>query len=470
MQSENFDKKIKDSLSQRPPGNESPEWEKMEPLLDAHLPVRKKDRRRIFFIFFFFLVLGGGAFFISQNNSEEKKNVTETKVDTDAIQKDQPSATDRWGENDNSTPGTNSISVSPNNTAEAASSQKKDEPDSEDLARIQSQDLLQNLPPQKTGIDPKRKNISKDNQSTELTNKNEIVKQSEVEQPDNLPVKKTAPEKSVQDNAVVINSGITKNNNEKSKDPENINPDPIDNNTRDDKASLKNNSEEQKQPVSQPKQTANSKNPKQKTKSSFLNNLFFTVSAGPDFSTVGLERTGELEPVFGAGIGYQFSKKFSIRTGFYSARKVYSADPDDYHPPYNFWAYYPNLKNIDANCKVYEFPVTIDYTISQNKKQSWFASAGLSSILMKKETYDYYFKPNSSPTYITYTRTINNENKHFFSMVNVSGGYTRNINKNLSLRAEPYAKFSLDGVGYGKVRLNSGGVLLSAIIKPFAKD
>src|SRR5258707_3689588 len=79
MQSENFDKKIKDSLSQRPPGNDNPEWDKMEKLLDKHLPLEKKDRRRIFFILFSFLLLGGGAFLIWQNNSGSKNEVA--KID-----------------------------------------------------------------------------------------------------------------------------------------------------------------------------------------------------------------------------------------------------------------------------------------------------------------------------------------------------------------------------------------------------
>src|SRR4030095_16653768 len=79
MQSENFDKKLKDSLSQRPPGNDKPEWEKMETLLDKHLPVEKKDRRRIFFILFSFLLLGGGAFLIWQNNTGSKNDVAETR-------------------------------------------------------------------------------------------------------------------------------------------------------------------------------------------------------------------------------------------------------------------------------------------------------------------------------------------------------------------------------------------------------
>ena len=161
--------------------------------------------------------------------------------------------------------------------------------------------------------------------------------------------------------------------------------------------------------------------------------------------------------------------RFSVRAGFYAARKVYTADPEDYHPPYNFWNYYSNLKNIEANCKVYEIPVTVDYKISSNKKQSWFVSAGVSSLLMKEETYDYYYKPNSSPTYLTYSRTIYDQNKHYFSVLNLSGGYTRVLNKTISLQAEPYVKLSMTGVGYGKVDLNSGGILFSAIIKPFAK-
>src|SRR6188768_4214894 len=76
MQSENFDKKLKDLLSQRPPGNDKPEWDKMEVLLDKHLPAEKKDRRRIFFILFSFLLLGGGAFLIWQNNSGNKNELT----------------------------------------------------------------------------------------------------------------------------------------------------------------------------------------------------------------------------------------------------------------------------------------------------------------------------------------------------------------------------------------------------------
>src|SRR5688572_6353444 len=76
MQSENFDKKIKDSLSQRPPGNDNPAWDKMEVLLEKHMPREKKDRRRIFFILFLFLLTGGGAFLIWQNGNGDKNKIS----------------------------------------------------------------------------------------------------------------------------------------------------------------------------------------------------------------------------------------------------------------------------------------------------------------------------------------------------------------------------------------------------------
>src|SRR4026207_2517630 len=96
MQSENFDKKIKDSLSQRPPGNDKPAWDKMEPLLDKHMPVEKKDRRRVFFILFLFLLLGGGGFIIWKNNNGNENDIAASKPDTEipTQSNDQPNTID----------------------------------------------------------------------------------------------------------------------------------------------------------------------------------------------------------------------------------------------------------------------------------------------------------------------------------------------------------------------------------------
>jgi hypothetical protein len=433
MQSENFDKKIKDSLSQPPPGNENPVWDKMEVLLDKHLPVEKKDRRRIFFILFGFLLLGGGAFLTWQNNTRNKNEIT-------SISSQQQNT------------GTEKNNSQPQTDKKISSSTVPDanhiKPEASGISPATSYDPLSD---DETGIGVSGKKVSP-NKKTDNT----VGKSAPSKQPIDELVKSTEPDRSLIEKLTKSEPELTvPEQNELVKEPE--------------KTITENKPEGQQGETKETKPIAIEKtgNKKQKGSSSFSNNFFFNVSAGPDFSSVA-GNAGEVKLTYGAGIGYQISKRFSVRTGFYVARKVYSADPDDYYPPDNFWAYYPNLENIDANCKVYDIPITVDYKISRKKKESWFVSAGVSSLLMKEETYEYYFKPNYSPTYLTYTRTINNENKHYFSVLNLSGGYTRVLNKNISLQAEPYVKIAMDGVGYGKVKLNSGGVLFSAIIKPFA--
>ena len=439
MQSENFDKKLKDLLSQRPPGNDKPEWEKMEVMLDKHLPVEKKDRRRIFFILFSFLLLGGGAFIVWQNTSGKRNEITSI---------DPPKQNTVAGEN-NDQPKTNT-----DKSISTPTDPGTNQPKADGFVEIPNTNTQNSFPGNEIEIDA---SIAKGSMNKKANNS--VVKKTDPSvQTIDEPVKNTEPETSIIENLTKSEKEATTT---EKKDPL---KEPVV-----EKKVAENKVEEQKEEPKEAKPaTVEKTNNKQKNKSSFANNFFVTASAGPDFSAVG-GNAGELRLAYGAGIGYQISKKFSVRTGFYAARKVYSADPEDYHPPTNFWNYYPNLENIDANCKVYEIPVTVEYKISSNNKESWFASAGLSSLLMKEETYEYYFKPNSSPNYITYTKKIHDQNKHYFSVLNLSGGYTRVLNKNISLQAEPYIKIALDGVGYGKVNLNSGGILFSAIIKPFAK-
>ena len=447
MQSENFDKKIKDSLSQRPPGNDIPAWDKMEPLLDKHLPQEKKDRRRVFFILFLFLLTGGGLFLILKNNNGNKNNIS-------AIES-QNKNPDQKG---NSTLPDGNVKTNPTPSQKATVSEKipagtEVQNNSTEKKNVSSNILPQFLPGQEITIT--NANVKKSGKQKDIGPVTE--KTSSVGKTTNIPEK---------DKQTLSVENATK----PGIDPLSIDKkDPV--KSEAEKTSIENKTEAQKPETkeSQPLLTEKSNTKKHKDQRSFFDNLFFSVSAGPDRSSVGFHSPGEIRLAYGAGLGYKISDKFSIRTGFYSARKVYTADPKDYDPPYNVAQYYPNLKYVDANCKVYEIPVMIDYTISNNKKGSWFVSGGISSLIMKEEKYDYYYKPNYSPTYVTYTRTVKDQNKHYFSQLNLSGGYTRNINNNISLRAEPYIKIAMHGVGFGKVDLNSGGILFSGIIKPFAK-
>ena len=88
---------------------------------------------------------------------------------------------------------------------------------------------------------------------------------------------------------------------------------------------------------------------------------------------------------------------------------------------------------------------------------------------MKKESYDYLYQTPTGQTY-NYEKTVSNENKHYFSVLTLSGGYQYKLSSRFSFIAEPYIKIPLSGIGLGKIKLNSTGVLVTAVIKPFAKN
>jgi hypothetical protein len=225
--------------------------------------------------------------------------------------------------------------------------------------------------------------------------------------------------------------------------------------------------EEKKDNVTDQSKKENKKEVSKRSNDKKHDSFFFSFSAGPDKSSIGLDNPGKVKLLAGAGIGYSFKNRWTIRTGFYTASKVYTASREQYKPsspPFN----YNYLDKINADCKVYEIPFNLSYNFSRSDKQSWFATTGLSSFIMKKEVYKYLYKyPGNPPSSYTYTKTLNNENKHYFSVLTLSGGYQRKINKTLSIAAEPYIKVPLAGVGFGKVKLNSAGVLISVNIRPF---
>ena len=210
------------------------------------------------------------------------------------------------------------------------------------------------------------------------------------------------------------------------------------------------------------------KRDKKGNRKGFGSNFGFNFSAGPDFSFVHINNPGKITLAYGAGLHYTLANRITLRAGFYVTRKKYSTDSAGYSPPAGFWSYYPNMQNIDADCKLYDVPVSVQYHFKKKKGRSWYAAAGISSYLMKKEVYDYSYKSSSGqPYYRTYS--YSNKNNHLFAALTFSGGYQVELNKNISFSAEPYYTIPLKGIGFGNVKLKSGGILFSASLKPFAK-
>lgn len=200
----------------------------------------------------------------------------------------------------------------------------------------------------------------------------------------------------------------------------------------------------------------------------FGNAFAITLSAGADMAVVHFTEPGQKRFVAGAGLQYQVNKNMAVRAGFYQARKVYAAQPQDYHPDYSYNPPGHTLLSVDGNCRVFEIPVSVAYTVNPGKKLNIFAAAGVSSMIMKTEDYHYNYKTNYGQ-YRGYDYNLENKNEHLFSSIDFSLGTEKKLGERLFFRVEPYLRLPLRGVGYGNVRLKSAGVLFTAGFKPFAK-
>lgn len=459
MQFDQFDKKIKEAADHHHPAYDEQAWAKMEKMLNKHLPQKEDDRRR--FVFFLLLFLGlGGAGLIVAKSWKGRKSIAATKQSVQqklpAVPSVSPEIFKEVPENyktneknsgqvitsiviDNNKPGANPSDIKQAENWEISSTKKKSgvtntsgisSPDS----KAKNNELAMNV--------DKNKEQPVDKTVIESDKKTKEFQESKTSEPvTNVPVIKKRVDEPASTNAIPTLSADKTAINEKSK---------IAYEKKEDSAIAQN----------------NEKMKKNKTKKN--NSFFFNLSTGPDVSFAGNDKLGKMKFFAGAGLGYTFNNRVTIRTGFYSGRKIYTASPGAYHAPASFYTYYPYLEKIDADCKVYEIPLSISYNFGQKEKRNWFVSAGLSSYLMKKETYNYFYKYTATGPTQSRKWTIDNENKHYFSTFTLSGGYQRNISKSISVMLEPYIKLPLSGVGYGKVKLNSGGVLFSIGIKPFA--
>lgn len=461
MQSENFDNKIRQAAEQHHPSYDEKAWSKMEKLLDRHLP-QKDDRRRFIFLLLFLLLIGGGVWLLISkpwDKNDRSLSVVNVPAENETNPSTKPSAETTGGAKKGASPL----------VEEGRANETKAIDKVAGKAVSDKQDKTKNTNTVDAGIaDPSK-------QKKVLYKRETKTDQLQTDIINGLATKKdkTTPSNS---NTVVTSSTDSKNDKSStSREPEKTGNDITANKTE---TTSKKINEPKKDDVkmnevSEPKNNDETKASDQKevaagkSSSKKHNSFFFSFSTGPDVSSIGMKEPGEVKLLAGAGVGYTIKDRLTIRTGFYSVSKVYTANKSNYYPPGGIPPS-PYLDKIDANCKVYEIPLNFSYNFSKSTKNSLFATAGLSSFIMKHEVYDYLYKyPGNPPTTYTYTKKIDNENKHYFSVLTLSGGYQRRINKVLSLSAEPYVKLPLAGVGYGKVKLNSAGILFSANIKPF---
>jgi hypothetical protein len=456
MWSDEIDKKIRDTMESRSePAFDEKSWEKMAALLDTHLPEEKRKRRPILFWLLPLALAGSALFFYSKISKNP---------DLPSVPKITPPSSTLPGNNLSSDKKSQVREIQPT-TRERAST-----PIASGISSEQTGigDLNNEIAETNSPHDAARNGRSKNLPGIENAAGNVRVKTKKDLPLNGANIKDRGNQSSENITAEVPATITGKNQNSKRLTPVIAGDRPVNAVAGENAKAIKTettNPEENKLLTPPDSSIAIAKQLPKKGKAPMSSRIALLVSAGPDISGVSFGRLGKWELQYGLGISVELSKKFSVRSGFYTGQKVYTADSADYHSDY----LPPKLEKIDANCRVYEIPLNLVYNISESKHHIWFVSAGFSSYIMKRETYDYYYKNSWGQTQV-YKHTYRNENKHLFSVIGLSAGYQFKLNERFSILTEPYARVPLGGVGQGKVKLRNAGVLFTASFKPFLKS
>jgi hypothetical protein len=182
------------------------------------------------------------------------------------------------------------------------------------------------------------------------------------------------------------------------------------------------------------------------------------IVGGPVLNVAPSLQYGQIGLDGGLLLSYHVNNRWSFTTGAVYSNKPYGGTPNDYGavrklppPPTPYYA----IRKVDAVCGVLDIPVNINYAFMNAPNYTLSATAGLSSYLMLKEDYKYWYQSGWDKDY-----KFKNANQHYLAVLNLAFTYQFPLNKNMSLGVQPFAKIPFRPVGYGEVKLYSTGVML----------
>lgn len=405
----------------------SPSWDKMERELDKILPTEKK-KRRIFFFWWIIpaILLGGSILWYTQNLSEEKQinnNLPTT-----------PNQSDR----------TSSVATLINDNLKKEDIVSTDLLNSTAQEKKTSTDVTQN-PSSSLFKQPKKGLLSSVSVQQKTSKESALITEDKIE---NRQIthpstnNTTKVESTVPENTHFIRPTVDSGSNSTNTGIHQM---------KDTSSMMENALPEQS--IETRTDTLLSKNKKVK------NTFSFAIVAGMDATTVKFRYADKANASGGIMIGYHLNNNWSIHTGGLYTRKNYKMDGGDFKAPAGSWVANYKLETVDGFCNMWEIPLLLRHTFDSKTKTSAFVSGGLSSYLMTRENYNYFYYYNGIP--VRRNANYPNGKTHMFSILKISGGWARSTGKSSSFIVEPFANVPLSGLGFGSVKLSSFGVNFS---------
>jgi hypothetical protein len=214
---------------------------------------------------------------------------------------------------------------------------------------------------------------------------------------------------------------------------------------------------------------------KEKRSANRSNDFFVTALVGSDISTVNFIKNNNLGVGLGISAGYNFSHRWSIRSGITFSKKGYAANGNNFQldaakltlPVYNTL----QLQEVKGLTNIIEVPLNVEYWFTTAKKTGFYASAGLSAYFTRWEDIDYSILLDGTKVVEREkSYNANEENTHAISGVfDLSAGWYAITSNRFFVELGPYAKIPITRMGVGDIKLMSFGISAALSFRPLHK-
>jgi hypothetical protein len=454
---------VKNAAEAYEPAFDEQAWKKMEALLD-----KDEDRRRPFIFWLWWLLpllMGAGVLsYFTFNKSEKEKELTIQKNNNPAGEKIKNNSLGAYKNSD--IPGTKSIALNNNELTKNDIDNTTSNVDkinnvgkTSDVIKTSDVGAVNNYKTYRRGTDTKKHTAVEALFSSKKTGDKAAGKTKATITP-------ASPVSGDEKTEVLAENSIP-GNSDKSKKTEAVNANSATVSKPEESIVIKINadkvSEKEIEKIVDSVITKSVTDKKTRTK---ISKFYIIVAAGAEASGVKLFSADKITGRAGLAVGYQINKNISIQTGFFVSNKKYIAGKEDYKTKEGSYWNIVDIKSIDANCRVYEIPLQVRYDFTPGKKLNIFATAGLSSYIMQKEDYEFYYERYGTlhQAAVKYTG-----NKNLFSVLRLSAGAEKKISRQFAVFASPGIAVPLAGVGDGKVKLYSTDIILGLKFTPGLK-
>ena len=186
--------------------------------------------------------------------------------------------------------------------------------------------------------------------------------------------------------------------------------------------------------------------------------LYAGIIISPDISMVRFQPVKNIGIGFGLLAGYKFSKRIGIESGVTWDKKYYYSDGEYVDREHAYLPADAKIISMSGNCSMIEIPLNIRYDFKGKGSHNFSATAGISSYIMKDETYDYLVERNNRQ--YTKSTSYKNSSKNYMAIINFATAYNLSIGNGNTFRVEPYVKIPLKGTGVTGVPIMSTGINL----------